>query len=250
MERYARVLTRRLTTCILINPASLETGPAAAPRRERAATRSAERTHGGAGADEFGVRESEAVTERRIGPKASKGPNGKRKESASKDDGSRIRIDRDAIASRRPPPEVQANDGASSNHAGLPKTTLTTDELQVFRILLLQKRLQLVGDVGHMEDEALRKNRSDAAGDLSMMPIHMADIGTDAYEQEFTIGLIENEEQILKEIDAALGRIRGGSFGICEASQKPIAKARLKAKPWARYCVASERAQEENGQRR
>ena len=113
--------------------------------------------------------------------------------------------------------------------------------------MLLRKRAELVGDVDQMEQQALRKNRTDATGDLSMMPIHMADIGTDNYEQEFTIGLISNEQATLKEIDAALGRIRNQTFGICEGTRLPIPKARLKVKPWARYRVEHKRYLEENG---
>lgn len=135
----------------------------------------------------------------------------------------------------------------SGRSAPLPKTKLKSEDLDAFKLLLLEKRRQLVGDMGHMEDEALRKNRTDAAGDLSMMPIHMADIGTDAYEQEFTIGLIENEKEILTEIDAALERIENGTYGICEATHRPIAKARLKVKPWARFCLTYRRSQEEDG---
>lgn len=133
--------------------------------------------------------------------------------------------------------------------AAPPQSRLKTEELEAFRRILLEKREQIVGSMGTMQDEALRKNRSDAAGDLSMMPIHMADIGTDAYEQEFTIGLIENQHETLKEIDAALERLRQGTFGICEATHKPIAKARLKVKPWARYTLAYKRALEEKMRR-
>jgi RNA polymerase-binding protein DksA len=129
----------------------------------------------------------------------------------------------------------------------VPKSKLKPEELDAFKRLLLEKRVELLEDVGNMEAEALKKNRSDAAGDLSMMPIHMADIGTDAYEQEFTIGLIENEQEIVKEIDAALERMTNGAYGICEATGKRIKKARLKAKPWARYCVAYKRSREETG---
>ncbi len=131
----------------------------------------------------------------------------------------------------------------------MPKTKLTPEELEFFKTLLILRRRELVGDVDSMENEALRKNRTAAAGDLSMMPIHMADIGTDNYEQEFTIGLIENERDILKEVDAALQRIVDGTYGICEATHKPISKARLRIKPWARYCIAYERSQEQSGRR-
>jgi DnaK suppressor protein len=126
----------------------------------------------------------------------------------------------------------------------MPKSKLPPTDLAVFRHLLLQIRRQLLGDVDHMESEALNTSRSDASGDLSLMPIHMADIGTDNYEREFTIGLIENETETLREIDAALERIEAGTYGVCEATRKPIGKARLKVMPWARYCVAHERNKE------
>lgn len=128
-------------------------------------------------------------------------------------------------------------------------TTLSDDELAQFRDLLLEKRREIVGDVDKMEGEALRRTRSDAAGDLSQMPIHMADIGTDNYEQEFTIGLIATERETLREIDAALARIDDRTFGVCEATNVPIEMARLQAKPWARYCLQYKQSQEANGRR-
>lgn len=131
----------------------------------------------------------------------------------------------------------------------LPPTSFSDDELAYFKRLLIEKRRELVGDVSTMENEALGKNRADASGDLSLMPIHMADIGSDNYEQEFTIGLIANERETLKEIDAAIQRIDNRTFGICLATHKPISKARLKAKPWASHCLEYERAQEENHRR-
>lgn len=125
---------------------------------------------------------------------------------------------------------------------------MKAEELDEFKQLLLKMRGQLSGDLVNMQDEAFKKNRSDACGDLSMMPIHMADIGTDNYEQEFTIGLIENEQEVLKEIDAALLRIEDRTYGICEATRKPIRKARLRAKPWARFCVEHMRERENDDQ--
>jgi RNA polymerase-binding protein DksA len=89
-----------------------------------------------------------------------------------------------------------------------------------------------------MENDALKKSRLDAAGDLSSMPIHMADIGTDNYEQEFALGLLDSERKLLHEINEALQRIEDGVYGICEGTGEPIPKARLEASPWARYCVA------------
>ncbi|NIP22430.1 MAG: TraR/DksA family transcriptional regulator [Phycisphaerae bacterium] len=88
-----------------------------------------------------------------------------------------------------------------------------------------------------MEDETLKKSRLDASGDLSSMPIHMADIGTDNYEQEFALGLMDSERKLLRETDDALQRIEQGTYGICEGTGKQIPKARLEAQPWARYCI-------------
>jgi RNA polymerase-binding protein DksA len=111
--------------------------------------------------------------------------------------------------------------------------------------MLLEKRREIVGNVNEMEDEALKRSRLDASGDLSSMPIHMADIGTDNYEQEFALGLMDSERKLLREIDDALERIQQGTYGVCEGTGKPIPKARLRAQPWARYCVEYARMLEE-----
>jgi RNA polymerase-binding protein DksA len=96
---------------------------------------------------------------------------------------------------------------------------------------------EIVGDVNSIEDEALKKSRLDASGDLSSMPIHMADIGTDNYEQEFSLNLLDSERKMLREIIEALQRIEEGTFGICEVTGRAISKERLEARPWARYCI-------------
>lgn len=131
----------------------------------------------------------------------------------------------------------------------MPMTHLSDAELEHFRGQLVQKRAELIGSVTTMESEALRKTRSEGSGDLSMMPIHMADIGTDNYEQEFTLGLVANERDMLRDIDDALARIESKTFGICEATHKPISKARLKIKPWARFCLEYKRSQEQQRRR-
>ena len=103
--------------------------------------------------------------------------------------------------------------------------------------MLLEKRRDILSDVSEMEGEALKKSRMDAAGDLSSMPIHMADIGSDNYEQEFALDLMDGERKMLQEIYDALQRIEQGTYGICQGLRKPIRKARLEAQPWAGYCV-------------
>jgi len=114
---------------------------------------------------------------------------------------------------------------------------LTAEEVEHFQGLLVEKMQEIVGDVNSIEDEALKKSRLDATGDLSSMPIHMADIGTDNYEQEFALNLLDSERKILHEITEALQRIEEGTYGICEITGRGISKARLEARPWARYCI-------------
>ena len=111
---------------------------------------------------------------------------------------------------------------------------LSPAEIEEFKAMLLAKRKEILSNVTTMEFEALRRDRSD----LSNMPTHMADIGTDNYEMENILGLMDSERKILMEIDIALSRIKNGTYGICEINGEPIPKARLKAIPWARYCIA------------
>lgn len=110
---------------------------------------------------------------------------------------------------------------------------LKPSELEQFKSMLLAKRNELLGNVSYMENDALRENRSE----LSSMPIHMADLGTDSYEQEFTLELMDSERRVIAEIDYALNRIEQGTYGICEVDGEPIPKQRLEAIPWARFCV-------------
>jgi RNA polymerase-binding protein DksA len=140
-----------------------------------------------------------------------------------------------------PPPlaPVPTNGKPKKNQAGL-----SSKELEHFRGLLLDKRRELVGDMSHMEREALR---SASGTNLSNLPMHMADMGTDNYEQEFTLGLVEKERVLLREINQALAKIQDGTYGICEGTGKPISKVRLEAQPWARFSIEYARQMERTG---
>lgn len=110
-------------------------------------------------------------------------------------------------------------------------------ELKVYKEKLLALRARLRGDVSGMVSAALRKTRSEASGDLSSMPIHMADLGTDNFEQEFTLTLMQGEEDTLEMIEAALERIEKGVYGLCEECGQRIPKTRLNAIPYTPFCV-------------
>ena len=114
---------------------------------------------------------------------------------------------------------------------------LTASKLGEFRDLLLQRRGELLSNVSQMRSESLEKNSQDAAGNLSKFPTNPADLGTDNYELEFTLSLLENEQELLREIDEALERIKQGTYGICEGTGEAIPLTRLKFEPWTRYTV-------------
>lgn len=148
-----------------------------------------------------------------------------------------------------------------------PMTKPNKTELAKYKTVLEKQLASLRGDVGSMRDEALRASEQDASVD------HLADQGTDNYDQGFMLGLIENEEETIKLIEEALDRIAGRGdwdFGVCPMCQeevelqkkqkdakkatgkaaKPIdvwiPKARLEYLPWARYCVRHQESEERN----
>ncbi len=132
-------------------------------------------------------------------------------------------------AYRPPLQESVPTDGKPrKNQAGL-----LTKELEHFRDLLLEKRREIVGDMSSMEREALRSG----VGGLSSLPVHMADMGTDNYEQEFTLGLVEKDRNLLRDLNAALAKVQNGTYGLCEGTGKPINKVRLEAQPWAKFSI-------------
>lgn len=122
---------------------------------------------------------------------------------------------------------------------------LTASDRKQFKTLLLLRKRILLGDVTNLEAEGLRQTQG-AGGELSSMPIHLADLGSDAFEQELTLGRMESESDELQEIAESLERIEDGTFGLCESCRKPIPKVRLKAIPYAKLCVACKREEEES----
>ena len=117
------------------------------------------------------------------------------------------------------------------------KTKLSKKDLDKYRALLIDKRRAIVGMVSGLESEALRSS----GGNLSNMPMHMADVGTDVFEQDFTLGMAATERELIVQIDEALERIGSRVYGICQATGKAIPKARLNAKPWAKYTIEAAR---------
>ncbi len=106
-----------------------------------------------------------------------------------------------------------------------------------FKEKLVQLRARLRGDVNAMADTTLNRTRTESSGDLSSMPIHMADIGSDNFEQEFTLSLMENDGGTLELIEGALERIEAGTYGSCTECDGRIPKTRLNAIPYTPHCI-------------
>jgi DnaK suppressor protein len=120
-----------------------------------------------------------------------------------------------------------------------------TEELVPYRQTLQSLRARLRGDLDQMTDEALRRDNGGGTGNLSNVPLHMADLGTDNYDQEFTLGLIENEQGTLELINEALARMEKGTYGQCVECAEPISRPRLQAIPYARHCIRCARKLED-----
>ncbi len=117
-------------------------------------------------------------------------------------------------------------------------------EAKEFYDLLIKKKADLLKGIEHIAKDNLKTSQREAAGDLSAYSLHMADVASDNYEREFSLSLADNEQKLLNRINAAIERIDGNTFGMCELCEKKIAKARLKVVPYAELCVPCQEKQE------
>ena len=124
---------------------------------------------------------------------------------------------------------------------------LTKAEIREFRKMLMEKRRMILGDIGAMKAEATGTALSENAREPHNFDPDTGDISSDNHEQEITLDLLVGECSLLREIDDALERIDKGTYGICLGTGKPISKARLQARPWARYCIEYARSLERPG---
>jgi len=115
--------------------------------------------------------------------------------------------------------------------------------------LLLDLRTHLTAGIELHSEETLKRSSKDDSGDLSSYGQHMADSGTDTFDRDFALSLVSSEQEALGEIDAAIKRIKNGSYGICEISQQPIARDRLLAVPFTRYSADAQKELERNRHR-
>ncbi len=133
--------------------------------------------------------------------------------------------------------EAAAERAATERSGKKIKSPFTKRELDKFRQILLAKRAELFGDMSTMESGALRSE----SGGLSHTPQHIAEQGSDSYDQSLSLDLAAADRRLIMEIDDALKRIADKTFGICELTGNPIRKTRLEELPWARYSIEAAR---------
>jgi RNA polymerase-binding transcription factor DksA len=123
------------------------------------------------------------------------------------------------------------------------------DKFKRYYKLLLDLRRHLTAGIELHSEETLKRSSKDDAGDLSSYGQHMADAGTDTFDRDFALSLVSSEQEALGEIDAAIKRIKDGSYGMCEITQEPIARDRLLAVPFTRYSAKAQKELERNRHR-
>jgi DnaK suppressor protein len=114
---------------------------------------------------------------------------------------------------------------------------MLTHELNRYREKLHALRTRLDKLATHLRDEAFHGAGDEDSGDLSHAPIHQADQGGQEAEAVVNLGLAENEALLRQQVDEALLRLEGGTFGACEECGGKIAHDRLDALPYARLCI-------------
>jgi DnaK suppressor protein len=100
---------------------------------------------------------------------------------------------------------------------------------------LLHLRDNILDSMNGVAKDTLRARAE--GSEASAFGMHQADAGSDAYDRDFALSLLSQEQDALYEIEEALKRLDAGTYGTCEMSGKPIAHARLEAIPFARYTV-------------
>lgn len=120
---------------------------------------------------------------------------------------------------------------------------MNKQELRKFKELLIKQKEQLAGGLNHIAKDASKSQR-DSSGDISVYAYHMADIATDHYDREMSMNIATSERKVLLDIEDALKRIEDGSYGDCLECGSPISARRLKALPYAQYCIACQQKKE------
>jgi RNA polymerase-binding transcription factor DksA len=167
------------------------------------------------------------------------------------------KIDLDAIAKTSQPHHIKAASLADilgfnpmkAKQPSFDDSESIPEKFRRYYKLLIELRNHLTGQIDTHSEETLKRSSKDDAGDLSSYGQHMADAGTDTFDRDFALSLVSSEQEALSEVEAAIKRIKDGSYGICEITEKPISKERLLAVPFTRYSAEAQKNIEKNRMR-
>ena len=123
------------------------------------------------------------------------------------------------------------------------KKKRTNPKFEPYKKFLLKTKEQITGDIRGLSDDN-NGSGNDRGGDVSGHALHMADVATDMYDREFTLGLAATDRELLYQVNEALGRIDDGNYGLCIICKKPIPTTRLKAIPHAQTCLKCQESRE------
>lgn len=121
-------------------------------------------------------------------------------------------------------------------------------QLDIYRKLLLKLQEKIVHDIRNMSSVE-SASAKDTSVDVSSHALHIADVATDMYDREFSLGLASKDREQLLRIEQALKRIDDHNYGNCISCKKPIASARLKAIPYTEYCRKCQEKSEQGSRR-
>ena len=147
------------------------------------------------------------------------------------------------------PPVVPVDEPREVPRARLPRDAKTLAFLDRQKKRLLELRDHFLDQMQSVAQDSLRSRAEN--NEASAVGQHQADAGSDAYEKDFALSLLSQEQDALYEIEEALKRVEVGTYGVCEMSNKVIPHARLEAIPFARFTVeCQQQLEKENRGRR
>lgn len=118
----------------------------------------------------------------------------------------------------------------------MPDKRMDKKTLAIYKKLLMKIKEETLSDIKQMSSDNSVAQK-DVSGDVSGHALHMADVATDMYDREFSLGLASNDRELLHKVEGALKRIEDHTFGFCNECRKSITVARLKAIPYVETCL-------------
>ena len=125
---------------------------------------------------------------------------------------------------------------------------MTEQELEEFKPLLEEKRIEIMRDLGLLETRSMNATTADSSGG-PIYSDHMPELGSDAIEREKAFMFATRDGVYISQLEDALARIKDGTYGICRVCAKPIPLARLEAVPTTTLCVPCKQAEQDQKQR-